>query len=133
MYICIQRKRERGDLVRVGPRALPAALVVEPLSKVRPRIPRESQPPWSATKSISQKVFIKLFRKVQFPHQSVNLSFTFTNIKNKLTDLCGDPLLQNDCMNTFGEIKITIFRSLIWTGARRYLASCGTNPGSWER
>ena len=29
------------------------------------------------------------FCKSQFPHESVNLSFIITNIKNKLTDLCG--------------------------------------------
>jgi len=39
---------------------------------------------------ISHKAFIKSFFKSQFPHESVNLSFTITNMKNKLTDLCGD-------------------------------------------
>ena len=39
---------------------------------------------------ISQKVFIKSFCKSQFPHESANFSFTITNIKNKLTDLCGN-------------------------------------------
>jgi hypothetical protein len=29
-------------------------------------------------------------RKSQSPHKTVNLSFIITNIKNKLTDLCGD-------------------------------------------
>ena len=38
---------------------------------------------------IPQKVFIKAFRKSQLPHRSVNLSFTITNIKDKLTDLWG--------------------------------------------
>ena len=36
---------------------------------------------------ISQKVFVKSFRKSQFPHKSVNGSFLITNIKNKWTDL----------------------------------------------
>ena len=39
---------------------------------------------------ISQKVFIKSFCNSRFPHKSVNLSFIITNIKNKLTDVCGD-------------------------------------------
>jgi len=30
-----------------------------------------------------------LLRTSQLPHKSVNVSFTTTNIKNKLTDLCG--------------------------------------------
>jgi hypothetical protein len=33
----------------------------------------------------------------------VNVSFTSTNIKNKLTDLCGNRLLQNDFNNTLCE------------------------------
>ena len=39
---------------------------------------------------ISQKVFLKSFCKNQFPHKSVNLSFSITNVENKLTDLCGN-------------------------------------------
>ena len=37
----------------------------------------------------SQRLCEKYFSKRQFPHISVNLSFIITNIKNKLTDLCG--------------------------------------------
>ena len=37
---------------------------------------------------ISHKVFMKPFCRSQLPHKSVNLSFTITNIKNKLTDFC---------------------------------------------
>ena len=37
---------------------------------------------------ISQKVFIKLFFKIQFPHESVNLFFISVVIKDKLTNLC---------------------------------------------
>jgi hypothetical protein len=33
-------------------------------------------------------------------------AFIITDIKNKLTDLCGNWLLQNDFINTFGEIKL---------------------------
>ena len=36
---------------------------------------------------ISQKVFMKSFRKSQFPHKSVNVSLIITNVKNKLTGL----------------------------------------------
>jgi len=36
---------------------------------------------------ISHKVFLKSFCKSQFPHKSVNLSFTITNIKDMLTEL----------------------------------------------
>ena len=39
---------------------------------------------------VSQEVFIKSFGKSQFPHKSVNLSSVINNIKNKLTDLCGN-------------------------------------------
>ena len=40
----------------------------------------------------------------QFPHKSVSVSFIITNIKKKMTDLCGNWLLQNKFMNTFCEI-----------------------------
>ena len=36
---------------------------------------------------ISHKVFLSSFCRSQLPHKSVNLSFTITNKKNKLTDL----------------------------------------------
>ena len=39
---------------------------------------------------ISQKVFIELFRIGKFPHKSVKSSFIITNVKHKLTDLCGN-------------------------------------------
>jgi len=41
-----------------------------------------------ASNVISHTVFLKSFCRSQLPHKSVNLSFTITNIKNKLTDLC---------------------------------------------
>ena len=40
--------------------------------------------------SISQKVFIKLLCKSQFPHKSGNLSFITTTIQSELADLCGN-------------------------------------------
>ena len=39
---------------------------------------------------ISPKLFMRLFCKSQFPHKSVNLSLIVTNVKNKLTDSCGN-------------------------------------------
>ena len=39
---------------------------------------------------ISHKVSSKSFCRGQFPHKSVNVSFTFANIKNQLTDSCGN-------------------------------------------
>ena len=51
-----------------------------------------------------QKVFTTSFCKCQFPHKFVNLSFIITNINNKLTDLCGNYLLENDLINAFCEM-----------------------------
>ena len=42
----------------------------------------------------------------QFPHKSVNLSFLITHVKNDLTDLCGNRLLQNACINTLCEVRV---------------------------
>ena len=45
-------------------------------------------------------------------HQSVNVSYTipliypFLMIKDRLTDLCGNCLLQNNSINTFCEIRV---------------------------
>ena len=38
---------------------------------------------------LSHKVFSKSICRSQLPYEFVNLSFTITNIKNELTDLCG--------------------------------------------
>ena len=35
-------------------------------------------------------ISLKWFCRSQLPHKSVNLSFTITNMQNKLTDLCGN-------------------------------------------
>ena len=45
---------------------------------------------------ISHKVFFKALCRSQLPHESDNLSFPVTNVKSKLTNLCGNRLLQND-------------------------------------
>jgi len=39
---------------------------------------------------IAHKEFLELFCISQLPHKSVNLSCSITNMKNKLTDLCGN-------------------------------------------
>ena len=39
---------------------------------------------------IPQKVFIKSFGKSEFPHKFVELSFIIANVKNNMTDLCGN-------------------------------------------
>ena len=38
----------------------------------------------------SHKVFTNSFCKSQFPQKSVNVSFVIADIKNELTDLCGN-------------------------------------------
>ena len=55
--------------------------------------------------SISHTEFLKVVFRSQPPPKSVNLSFTITSIKNKLTDVWGSWLLQNDLRNTLCEIK----------------------------
>ena len=60
--------------------------------------------PWIST-LISHRLFLESFCRSQFPHKSVNLSFTITNIKNNMTDLRGNWVLQNDLKNTLCEIN----------------------------
>ena len=61
---------------------------------------------------ISQKVSIKSFCKSQFPHTSVNLSFSVTDVKDTLIDLCGNRHVQNDSINTFCEIRALSLKTL---------------------
>ena len=51
-------------------------------------------------------LLFKSFCTSQFPHKSANLAFMITNIKNKLTNLCGNRLLQNNFTNSFCEIRL---------------------------
>ena len=44
----------------------------------------------------SHTVFFKSICRSQLPHKSVNVSFIISDIQNKLTDLGGNRLLQND-------------------------------------
>ena len=54
---------------------------------------------------ISHEVFLKSFRKSHFPHKSVNLFFILVMVKDKLTDLWGSRLLQNDFKHTLCKIR----------------------------
>ena len=75
----------------------------------RPHYSRRRRKRGLATNLISQKVCIKLFCKRQFPHKFVNLSLFIANAKDKLTDLCGNRLMQNDVEDTFCEIELLLF------------------------
>ena len=58
------------------------------------------------------EIFVKSFGKSQFPHKAVNLSFIIANLKNILTDLCGNRLFQNNVINTFCEINMDVMKPL---------------------
>ena len=58
-----------------------------------------------ASEPIPQKVFIQSFLTSQFPQKPVNLFFVLVIVKDKLTNLCGNGLLQDDFTNTFCEIR----------------------------
>ena len=57
---------------------------------------------------IAQKVIKNSFCRSQLTHKPVNLFVIITNIRTKLSDLCGNGLLQNDFVNTFGEIRVCV-------------------------
>ena len=48
---------------------------------------------------------MKLLCQRQFLHKSLNILFVLVTIKDKLTDLRGNGLLQNDLINTLCEIR----------------------------
>jgi len=58
------------------------------------------------SQGLSHKVFVKSFRKSQSSHKSANPSFIIANIKDTVTELCWNELLQSDIRNTFCEIKV---------------------------
>ena len=62
---------------------------------------------WMIPISSQTKCFYKSFCRSQLPHNSVNLSITITNARNKLTELCGNWHLRNDFENTSCEIRWT--------------------------
>ena len=56
--------------------------------------------------NLSHRKYVKKsFCGSQSPHKFVNLSFNITNIRNEMTDLCENRLVQNDFINTFCEIR----------------------------
>ena len=54
-------------------------------------------------------MFIEPFFRSQFLHGTVKLFFILMIMNNKLRDLCGNWLLQNDFINTFCEIRLLHF------------------------
>ena len=64
-------------------------------SKEEEEASSSSRCPTARCDSSSHKACLKSFFRSQLPHKSVNLSFTTTNMKNKLMGFCGNRLLQN--------------------------------------
>ena len=69
--------------------------------------------PYRSSRTCAYKVYFtqsvyKAFFRSQLPHRSVNLLFTITNIKHKLTDLCGNLLVQNDFKNILCGIEVAL-------------------------
>ena len=72
------------------------------ISVCRWNLSRRFHPVLSHTKSFGSR-----FAEVNSPKN--HFSYTITNIKNKLTDLCRNWLLQNDFNNTWCEIRARCF------------------------
>ena len=53
----------------------------------------------------TESVYAVVLQKSPPPQISQLILYTITNMKNKLTDLCGNRLLHNDFINTFCDIK----------------------------
>ena len=83
-----------------------------PCSRAAPSGTRSTSP-WSASRTfIPHKSFFKSICRSQVPQTSINTSFTITNVKNKLTDLCGNWLSQNDFKNSLCEIRPRLCQSM---------------------
>ena len=54
---------------------------------------------------ISHNVFLKTLCESQFPYEFVNVFLILEIVKDKLTNLCGNRLLQNDLKETLCEIS----------------------------
>jgi len=65
------------------------------------------------TEFISQQVFMHSFCKSPFPRKPVNLSYIITNIKNKITYLCGNWVLRNDFINTCCKKRVCHSASVV--------------------
>ena len=94
-----------------------------------PVVPATPEPGESHEVFISQRVFIMSFRKSRLPHKSVDSFFMFVVIKDKLTDLCGNELLQNNFINTLCSIGLTaiVSRSIV----QGFLLRCSSCSVSW--
>ena len=62
---------------------------------------------------ISHKVFFKSVCESQFPNKSVNLFCISVIVKDKLTDLWGGCLLQNDFKSTLCEVIVGRYRGFL--------------------
>jgi hypothetical protein len=77
------------------------------------------------------------FCRSQFPHKSVNSFFSIINIKNNLTDLCSNRLLQNDFMDTSCEMMTSGDAAVARVGSRQRgwglgFAKSGASRGCFE-
>jgi hypothetical protein len=95
----IRRKEKRGhgkdeELCFTGSRTLLSYHTTKRRDLNCPFLMRRGR--GNISNNISHKVFLKSSCKSQLPHKSVDSSLTTTNIKNKLTALRGNRLLQND-------------------------------------
>jgi len=81
---------------------------VSPCLPAGPSYPGEQRPQTKPCTTLSHRTCLQIRScKSQFPHTLDNSSCIITNIKNKLTDLCGNKLWANDFINTVCEIKAT--------------------------
>ena len=82
------------------------------------------------TSFISQKVFLNSLCKCQFPRKSFDLFSTLVIVKDKLTDLLGSWLLQNDVKENSCEIKSM---SRFWTWLQvQIFAELLLPPSAWK-
>ena len=60
------------------------------------------------TPSLPHRFSLYSFCKSQFPHKSVNISFSITDIKNKLTDLSGIDICKTEYAIAAAEVEAQI-------------------------
>jgi len=81
-------------------------------------VPEHQKLPVHTGDFILHHVCLRSFCRIQLPHKSVNLLFTITNMKNKLTDLCGNGLFQNDLKSTLSEMRLAHRATHLTSGFR---------------
>ena len=86
------------------------------------RVSVMGRPELLAQNFISHGMFVKSFRKSQFPHKFVNSFFILVKVKCKLTDLRGGCLLQTEFRNTLCEIKLLRAVRVISYSASQYVS-----------